>query len=290
MDDQDQVEGTFERTLSLTGPLNLEIGTGSGGIEIREGSVNRVEGHARVRVGTRRRGTSGAEAALRQLVTSPPIEQSGNTVRIGRIEDRSLQEDISISYELVVPVRSTIAASTGSGGVTIRGVQGDVRATTGSGSLSLAAIQGEVYGRTGSGSIRATQITGPFEGGTGSGSIDVTLLGSGDVSLSTGSGSISASGVRGALRAESGSGGIDVDGEMRGRWELRTGSGSVTVELPAQAAFNLVARAGSGRVNIDHPLTIQGRIDERMQEVTGTVRGGGPELNIRTGSGGIRIN
>jgi DUF4097 and DUF4098 domain-containing protein YvlB len=116
------------------------------------------------------------------------------------------------------------------------------------------------------------------------------LQGSGDVSLSTGSGSIDATGVRGALRAVSGSGGIDVDGEMRGRWDLQTGSGSVSVGLPAQAAFNLVARAGSGRVTIDHPLTIQGRIDERMQTVNGTVRGGGPELNVRTGSGSIRID
>jgi DUF4097 and DUF4098 domain-containing protein YvlB len=284
------VEGTFERTLALSGPLALEVGTGSGGIDIREGSVNRIEIRARVRVGTRRRGSSGAEAVLRLRINSPPIEQSGNTVRIGRIEDRSLQEDVSISYELVVPVRSTIAANTGSGGVTIRGVQGDVRANTGSGSVTLSAIQGEVYAKTGSGSIRASQISGPFDGETGSGSIDLTLQGSGDVSLSTGSGSIDATGVRGALRAVSGSGWIDVDGEMRGRWELQTGSGGVTVALPAQAAFNLVARAGSGRVTIDHPLTIQGRIDERMQTVNGTVRGGGPELNVRTGSGSIRID
>jgi DUF4097 and DUF4098 domain-containing protein YvlB len=156
--------------------------------------------------------------------------------------------------------------------------------------VTLTSITGDVYARTGSGSIRATEVEGAFDGSTGSGSIDVTLRGTGDISLTTGSGSISASGVMGALHAETGSGRITVGGEMRGRWELRSGSGSVTVGLPPQAAFNLVARAGSGRVNIDQPLTIQGTVDPRMQEVSGTIRGGGPELNIRTGSGSIRID
>jgi beta-lactamase regulating signal transducer with metallopeptidase domain len=290
LDNQDRLEGEFERTLTLNGPLALDISTGSGGIDIREGNVNRIVIRGQVRVGTRRRGSAGAAELLQRLTTTPPIEQRGNSVTVGRIQDRELQEDVSISYEVVVPVRSMISSSTGSGSVTVRGVQGNLQATTGSGSVTLTSITGDVYARTGSGSIRATEVEGAFDGSTGSGSIDVTLRGTGDISLTTGSGSISASGVMGALHAETGSGRITVGGEMRGRWELRSGSGSVTVGLPPQAAFNLVARAGSGRVNIDHPLTIQGTVDPRMQEVSGTIRGGGPELNIRTGSGSIRID
>jgi hypothetical protein len=89
------------------------------------------------------------------------------------------------------------------------------------------------------------------------------------------------------LRAHTGSGSIQAAGEPEGSWRLDTGSGGVTVELPHNAGFNLMARTGSGSIRVDHPLTAQGEMNKHT--VRGTVRGGGPELDIRTGSGGIRV-
>lgn len=287
---QEGLQGTFERTLSLTGPLEIDLATGSGGIEIREGDVNRVTIQGTVRVGTRRRGREGAEAVLRQILASPPLVQNGNRVEVGKNMDRTLQEDVSISYEVVVPVATSARAVTGSGSVSIRGVNGSVDASTGSGGVTLTAIGGGVRARTGSGSIRAERVSGPFEGETGSGSINASLLGTGDVFLRTGSGSVQISGVVGALRIETGSGRITAGGEMRGGWHLESGSGGISVDLPSSASFSLVARTGSGGVEVNHPVTIQGQIATRRQEITGMVRGGGPELNIRTGSGSITVD
>jgi hypothetical protein len=61
----------------------------------------------------------------------------------------------------------------------------------------------------------------------------------------------------------------------------------VTVQLPHNAGFDLVAHTGSGSIKVDHPLTIQGAINKHT--VRGTARGGGPDLDIRTGSGGIQV-
>ena len=61
----------------------------------------------------------------------------------------------------------------------------------------------------------------------------------------------------------------------------------ITMRLTENAAFDLDARTGSGVVETSHPLTVTGAVSRsRLQ---GTVRGGGPKLNVATASGSIRI-
>ena len=44
-------EGSFDRTLHVTGPVDLEVTTGSGGIQVRAGDGNQVRVHGRIRNG-----------------------------------------------------------------------------------------------------------------------------------------------------------------------------------------------------------------------------------------------
>jgi len=48
----------------------------------------------------------------------------------------------------------------------------------------------------------------------------------------------------------------------------------------------------SGNATIDHPVTttIQGKVQEGHKTVTGKVRGGGPLLSVRTGSGDVHVD
>jgi len=96
-------EGSFERTLSVTGEVDLNVTTGSGSITVRPGESGRVYVKAQIRA----RGGD-AEEKVRRLEASPPIEQNGNVIRIGRIEDRELRRNVSISYELVVPATTRL--------------------------------------------------------------------------------------------------------------------------------------------------------------------------------------
>ena len=105
--------------------------------------------------------------------------------------------------------------------------------------------------------------------------------------VTTGSGGSELHGVVGALRVKAGSGRVEVDGQQIGNWNVDTGSGSVRISLPDDAAFELDARTGSGGISIDHPLTVQGKISKK--HLRGEVRGGGDQLTIETGSGGINI-
>jgi DUF4097 and DUF4098 domain-containing protein YvlB len=93
--------------------------------------------------------------------------------------------------------------------------------------------------------------------------------------------------VRGPLKVETGSGDIRVEGTQTGDWKLEAGSGAINVRLPADAAFDFYAHTGSGHIDTEHPITMTGSLNRH--ELRGQVRGGGPLLQARTGSGNINI-
>jgi hypothetical protein len=298
-----RAEGSFDRSLKVSGKVDLDISTGSGSIRIRAGDSSTVRVHGLIRA--QDDSSSGAEEKVRYLASNPPIEQTGNTIRIGRIEDRMYRNNVSISYEVEVPADTRVQSRTGSGSQSIEGVQGpaelstgsgeitainigdQVRASTGSGSIELDDIRGRVDANTGSGTIRVGRCAGGFHGTSGSGTITFEQTGSGDVEVRTGSGDLKVSGVRGSLRAETGSGDIEAGGEPTGPWDLDASSGGVTLRLSPDSAFDLVARTSSGRISINHPLTVMGTVSPR--EMRGKVRGGGALLDVHTSSGDIQI-
>jgi DUF4097 and DUF4098 domain-containing protein YvlB len=114
---------------------------------------------------------------------------------------------------------------------------------------------------------------------------------SGDIDVHTGSGNMTVRGIHGGFRAETGSGDITAEGTQTGTWEIRTGSGNLHVRLPADAAFDADISTSSGTLDVDAPITmtVQGRVQETRKSIRGKVRGGGPLLTVRTGSGDIHI-
>jgi DUF4097 and DUF4098 domain-containing protein YvlB len=299
-------EGRFERTLTVTGPVELEITTGSGSINVTTGdsSTVRIRGTIRTSHGWLSDEAS-AENRVRALESNPPIEQNANFIRVGHIEDRSLTRNISISYELVVPAATRLRAETGSGSESIGGLHGPVRVKTGSGNLRIEdigdevhadtgsgdievhTVNGRLYASTGSGPIRATGISGPFVVTTGSGDVRLGQTSAGEGRVETGSGTLELRGLHGALHAKTGSGSITADGDLDGDWSLESGSGNLTVRLPSQAAFNLEAHTSSGRVTSAHDVTVQGTISRN--DLRGRVGQGGFQLRLHTGSGNIHI-
>jgi hypothetical protein len=296
-------EGSFDRTLSVSGSVDLDVTTGSGRISVRTGSDHavRISGLIRAHDDFRAR----AEEKVRYLESNPPIEQTGNIVRIGHISDERYRNNVSISYELVVPPDTRLRARTGSGAQNIDGVKGPadvstgsgsilvanvaspVTAKTGSGRIELDSIGGRVEANTGSGSIRVVHVSGSFSGRTGSGDITMDQSAPGDVDVSTGSGSIEVSNLRGSLVARTGSGHITANGEPAGEWNVHSSSGGITIRLDPNASFDLQAHSSSGGITVNHPLTVTGTVSRR--DMKGKVRGGGPLLNLSTSSGRIVV-
>jgi DUF4097 and DUF4098 domain-containing protein YvlB len=279
-------QGTFEKTFQVNGPVDLEVQTHSGDITIRTGASGTVSVRGRIFVGDHWL-FGNRHTDVSDIEQHPPLRQEGNSIRVDYVNAR----DISVDYEITVPADTTIRTHSGSGDQTIEGTHGNVDLQSGSGNLKLARIAGEIRLQTGSGDVRAREISGPVRGGAGSGDIEVEESGSGDVDMHTGSGNITVRGIQGAFHANAGSGNITAQGMQTGAWEIRTGSGNIRVGLPANAAFDANISTSSGTLEVDAPLTmtVQGRVQEMHKSIAGKVRGGGPLLTVKTGSGDIHI-
>jgi len=281
-------EGTFDKTLMVSGAPSVSVSTGSGYIHVYPGSDSQVHivGHVHATNGWF---GSDADARVRKIVASPPIVQSGNTITVSTPRsDSDLFRNTSIDYDVTTPRATTLKAHTGSGGMEIGGIQGTVTAGTGSGPIHVDNIGANSRFETGSGSIKATNVHGAANVQTGSGSIELSLSAPGDVRAQTGSGSIHIDGVSGGLRAGSGSGSIEVSGNPTSEWRAGSGSGSIHLQTSPDAHFNLNAETGSGSIHTDRPIVMQGNLNSH--HVTGAVNGGGPTVRASTGSGSIRIH
>ncbi|MGH7463117.1 MAG: DUF4097 family beta strand repeat-containing protein, partial [Longimicrobiales bacterium] len=261
----DRAEGSFDRTLSVTGPVQLDVKTGSGTIAIRRGAGSSVRIQARISANDR---FGNAAALVREIEQNPPIRQSGNTIVIG--SDVRKWNRVGISYDLTVPEETQATAQTGSGNIDCYDVRGPVKTDTGSGNIRVENSANPVDANTGSGNIVVNRAGGSVKAGTGSGNIQLVAV-NGSADTHTGSGDISVSGATGAVRArtgsgtvrverataelsaDAGSGGVVVDGAPKSaRWDLRTGSGSVRVTLPPGTPFELDAHTGSGTISTAH--------------------------------------
>ena len=293
--------GSFERTLTVNGPARLEVKNGSGSIQTHAGEPGQVRIRAEVRVqawpweDTRRR--------VEELTRRPPIEQSGNTIRVG-YESRRLR-NTSVDYTLVVPPDTEFRAATGSGSIDVSAIHGptnlsagsgkiaatqmgdDTAASAGSGTIRLADVQGQVRFSIGSGSITLNKVRGEIRGSAGSGQIQIDQP-SGRINVNAGSGTIEIRGAGSDLRVETGSGRITVEGNPAASsyWDLRTGSGSVDIKVPPSASFRLYARSRSANIDTSLPAVIEER---GRRELRARIGDAAARVEVHSGSGRIRI-
>lgn len=257
-----QAEANFDRNLTFNGKLDLSVSTASGNITFTRGPANQIHIHGVVKANK-----NGDPAQVQQIAANPPIEQDGNTVRIGGHGENL--HNISISYEIEAPADTALHAATASGNITDTEV-GDAADLI-----------------TASGNITATGIGGGFKAQTGSGNIAIEGAGQGDAKAQTGSGNIELKGVNGALKAQTGSGTIKAAGKPSSPWKLQTGSG--TIELATGSApMDLDASTGSGSISTPQSTGTQGPGDHH--HIHTQLNGGGPEVRVETGSGDIRID
>ncbi len=260
-------DGTFERTLKVTGPVLLGVDTGSGNIHVTAGPVDSVHivGHVHTGGGFFSGGSSAsAEDRVKRVVANPPLNVAGNIISLGHNFN---ENNISIDYDITAPRGTDLRAGSGSGDVRVTDLGGPVELKTGSGNVEAAGLSDRVSLETGSGEIKAS------------------MLSARDVKAQTGSGNITLANVQSGLWAHTGSGDVKVSGKPLAPWKLETGSGSVTADTEG-AAMSLNATTGSGDLHYDGTLS---GITSGRDRLAGNVNGGGPAVRINTGSGDIRV-
>lgn len=262
-------DNTFDRTVNVSAQPDLYVSTGSGNIHIVPGSGSQIHIVGHVHAGWSAFGD--VNSRIQHIVENPPIVQNGNTVRVGEAQDHGLFNNISIDYDINVPADVALNLHSGSGDV------------------EVSNVGRFVSGSSGSGNVRAHGIHGPANLESGSGDLELEDAGPGDVKAKTGSGNIRIHDFNGGFTARTGSGDIEATGHLQGGGSIMAGSGDVRLHLTPDSRFTLEAATGSGDIRVRMPGIVATNSESSRHHVTTQVNGGGPALQIRTGSGDIEI-
>jgi DUF4097 and DUF4098 domain-containing protein YvlB len=293
-------QGSFVRNFDVSGPLKLELSSGSGSVRITGSANGKVHIRGDVSAGSF---FGSAKEELQKVIDNPPIEQKTGLIRIGK--DISSFRNTTISYTIEVPQETEVSISVASGSQDIQRVKGPVTVNSASGEVAIENVDRTVEIKSASGSIRVRNLGGDARISSASGSIDANsvkgdlrahaLSGSinvvspgGRVEAETASGSVTVAGAGNDVKASSASGRIKVGGNPTGNsyWHLKTASGSVEVSVPKDAGFHLSAEAVSGQIRTDLPIVIEDQDKHSLHARVGTPGG---RVEVRTVSGGIHV-
>jgi DUF4097 and DUF4098 domain-containing protein YvlB len=294
--------GSFDRNYNVTGPIRLEINNASGDVDITGSADGRVHVHGDVRASGM--GFGDPRKRLDETIANPPIEQKGDSIRIGK--ELSSLRHLSISYTIQVPHDTEVSSSVASGSQTVRRVRGPVNVQAASGAIRVEKIDRDAQLKTASGSISANDVGDDVRISSASGSVNVSNT-RGDVRVSALAGTIQVERPGGRVEADTASGSVDIQGASNdvkahaasGRvsvqgnpgensyWELKTVSGSVLLKVPAAASFHLSAQAVSGEIRTDIPIMIEEQGKRLLRARMGS---GGARVDVQTVSGEIRVS
>ncbi|HLH03188.1 MAG TPA: DUF4097 family beta strand repeat-containing protein [Bryobacteraceae bacterium] len=260
-------EGSFDRSLSVSGPVTLEVKTDSGGIQVRSGSGSTVRVHAYLKAEHSWFGAGDAADRIRRIEKNPPVEQNGNQIRLGFVHDRDLLRGISLRFEIETPEQSEVHARADSGGVTVEGVRGPVDAKTDSGGVHVDNVKGEVHAAADSGGIHLSNIGGA-------------------VYARVDSGGVEASDIAGSIDAQTDSGSVRLSQTRAAPIRAKADSGGVSVKLAPGAGYDVSIQTDSGHISVPE-MTVHSSFS--AHHVEGKIRGGGPSVEIRVNSGSVSV-
>src|SRR5262245_4665933 len=206
---------TFERRFPTDGAAALDVLTERGKIDVSADTANEivVVGTVTVRVGFNI--PADAVALAQQVAQQPPVQSTGNSVRLRPPAESEARRAVTVSYEVRVPPTTSVATVSDSGATKVDGIGGKLTVRTSSGAIALSRLGGDAEVTTGSGAVSVAGATGKvsittqssgidvrelqngFHARTQSGSIDGSFTGEGDVDVETGSSSITLRGVNG---------------------------------------------------------------------------------------------
>jgi hypothetical protein len=220
-----QQDGSFDRSLTVSGPVDLDVKTDSGGIAVRPGASGYLRVHATLKAQHGWFESSDVASRIRQLERNPPVEQTGNHIRIGYVRDRDLLKGISMRLEIETPADTHVRAHADSGRVRVEGIRGPADCHTDSGGIELYDIGSDVRATADSGGIHVKHINGSAFAHVDSGGIDATE-------------------VAGTIDAQADSGGIRVGQTTPAPIRARADSGGVTVQLASTGGYDVDGSQG----------------------------------------------
>lgn len=266
---------TVDRTLGIASVPTVTIDNRNGEIVITRGDEGVVGIHAVKR------------AASQALLDTIHVEiaQAGDRVSVKTTYDRPSFWHLlggasrSVSYEIRLPARATVASARSSNGaIQVSGVAGRLDLETSNGAIAVRDPDGDVKARTSNGRIGVTGGSGSLALSTSNGAIEIQDLRASGLVVETSNGRIA---FTGALAPGS-------------RSQLTTSNGRVTLTLPPDLSASVDLKTSNGAIDVGYPLTTQpvdGNTNARssVRGTIGSEAGTGTQIVVRTSNGAITI-
>ena len=197
-----------------------------------------------------------------------------------------------IDFEVTVPRRFSVTASTASGDVRMEELEGSQSVSTHSGDVELSRLGSDASNTqnisTKSGEVVVAELTGQISVASLAGEVSINGF-AGFLKVTASSGDIQISDGRGSVQAKSLSGDVQIELDEVGDEPIAVTalSGDVHMELPEGVGYDFNAKSASGDVNIDFELE-DAKVTEK--HVNGTANGGGLAVEISTLSGDVNVD
>lgn len=253
----DQVDGT------------LDAKTSSGGIDINEvtagaGDISLSSGFGTISV----RQVSGADVTVQSNSGKLDLDNVRST------KDMNLSSDFgNVTFDNGSAASLTV--STKSGAITLTSVKinGALVVRNDFGDIDLEQVNAKSYDlQTNSGSVTVDGAQGSIQAVTGFGNITVKNAENATLQLNTKSGSVSFAGSLG-----------------EGPHTVHSDFGEIELTLPADSALDVDLQTEFGKIRSDIPITVTLSGEAEQGHQSGTLNGGGSQLNASTKSGSITI-
>lgn len=266
---QDTDELVRRQSFETEGPVELDLGTGPGRIDVR--LVDEPGVHVEVRHDPH--GSSPFSQGMSNLMNwigyqfgnldpeegslpAEAVRQTRVEFTTGRLVVRAPKDmhlrNVPIAVSVQAPVGSSVAAKSGSGDVQVSGAAGRLELTTGSGRISADQAAAAAKVDTGSGVVRLGPMAAGVRAKTGSGDVEISAVG-GVSTVITGSGDVWLGAVSSDVLARTGSGNLTIATASAGQLELHTGSGAIRIGIKEgnRAEIDLSSGSGEARSDLD---------------------------------------
>jgi len=265
---------TIHRSFTVDGVPEIYVRNVDGRIDLRTHAGSEIEVRATKDV---TRAGSEAEAKEAADKVEVRIEQIGNRIEVEARYPRQFfsfgrRPRVVVDFEISAPASSNVDAKNVDGPLEVAGFQGELRLETVDGDLRAEECAGHISAESTDGDLLLDQVQGA-------------------VAAHTVDGAIRVDGVLGALTARSTDGDIAIitrpGSIMEENWSVRSTDGSIDLALPEGFAADLDVKAGDGEIEIEHPVTVSGKM--ARNSFRGQLNGGGYQLTIRSSDGDIEI-
>ena len=302
--DRDQREQQTERTtrtLKVGSNGEIHIGNIAGNIIITRGGGS----EATLEVIKTSRGRTTDEAREMLGLVQVDITERGGRAEVKtrypqgdeyRRHDRRRNVHVSVAFNLAAPAGTRVSASSVSGDISCKDINGDVALESVSGSVRIANGGRVAAAKSISGSVEImdTEIEGQAEASSVSGNVLMRGVKARSLEAASVSGNVVVQDVTSdRVEGQTVSGDVQFSGTLTrgGRYEFSSHSGSVQVAVAGGTGFELEATSFSGSVRSDLEIKTQGMesAGRRQRTIRGVHGDGSAVLDLTTFSGSIVV-